>query len=112
MAERKETASEQAERDRFAQRALVASVIFVAIAALAVFLWYSVYVLFLLFAGVLLAIFLRALADLVSHYTRLSHRWSLAIVLVVLVLAGAAFWMLVAQSLVRQVGELSSDLPK
>ena len=54
---------------RFAHRALVASAIFVALAFLGLFLWYSVYVLFLLFAGVLLAILLRALAEIVSQFT-------------------------------------------
>src|SRR5688572_16054822 len=103
--------SEQADRDRFAYRAFVASAIFVAIFALFLFLWYSVYVLFLLFAGVLLAILLRALAEVVSHFTRLSHRWSLAVVLVVLVVAFSAFWYVAAGQVTEQFKELSAQLP-
>ena len=103
--------SEQADRDRFAYRAFVASAIFVAILGLFLFLWYSVYVLFLMFAGVLLAILLRALAEVVSHFTRLSHRWSLGIVLVVLVIALGGFWYLAAGQVTEQFKELSAALP-
>jgi predicted PurR-regulated permease PerM len=93
-----------------AHNMLVGSVLFVAVVALFLFLWYSVYVLFLLFAGVLLAILLRALAELVARFTRLSHRWSLVIVLVVLAAAMAGFWYFAAQSLVEQVVALSKSI--
>jgi predicted PurR-regulated permease PerM len=95
----------------FATKAAVASFIAVAVIALFLFVWYSVYVLFLLFAGVLVAILLRALAEVVARYTRLSHRWSLGIVLVVLAVALGAFWWFAASSLTEQVAELSKDLP-
>src|SRR5688572_11472924 len=108
----KPSKSEQADRDRFAYRAFVASAIFVAVVGLFLFLWYSVYVLFLLFAGVLLAILLRALAEVVSHFTRLSHRWSLAVVLVVLVVAFSAFWYVAAGQVTEQFKELSAQLPE
>lgn len=97
---------------RFAHRALVASAIFIALAFLGLFLWYSVYVFFLLFAGVLLAILLRTLADGVRHYTRLSHRWSLAIVLAVLLIALGLFWWFAASSLTGQFIALSKQLPQ
>lgn len=98
--------------DGFAHRALIGSLIFVAVVFLAIFLWYSVYVLFLIFAGVLVAILLRALADAVSHYSKLSHRWSLGVVLLALVLAGVIFWLLAAPSLTTQAERLSQELPQ
>ena len=96
--------------DRFAHKAVIGSIIAVAVAGLFLFLWYSVYVLFLLFAGVLLAILLRALAEVVSRVTGLSHRWSLAIVLVVLAVALSGFWYLAASSVTQQLAELSKQI--
>jgi predicted PurR-regulated permease PerM len=98
--------------DGFARRATVASAIFVAIVFFALFLWYSVYVLFLLFAGVLVAILLRALADVVARYTKLSHRWSLGIVLAVLAGLMVGLWFLAVPPLSRQAAALADTLPQ
>src|SRR3712207_2680503 len=105
-------ADRPASDDRFVHRAVIASSIFIAIAFLALFLWYSVYVLFLLFGGVLVAILLRALAEVVSHFTRLSHRWSLVIVLVVLAAAAVGFWFIAAPNLAREGAALAEKLPQ
>src|SRR5829696_8968955 len=101
-----------ADRDAFARRATVGSAIFVAVVFLALFLWYSVYVLFLVFAGVLVAIMLRAMADVVRRYTRLSHRWSLAIVLVVLAGLMVGLWFLAVPPLSKQAAALTERLPQ
>ena len=98
--------------DGFARRASVASAIFIAIVFVALFLWYSVYVLFLVFAGVLVAIMLRAMADVVRRYTRLSHRWSLAIVLVVLAGLLVGLWFLAVPPLSKQASALAEKLPE
>jgi predicted PurR-regulated permease PerM len=98
--------------DGFPRRATIASVIFVAIVFVALFLWYSVYVLFLVFAGVLVAIMLRAMADVVRRYTRLSHRWSLAIVLVVLAGLMVGLWFLAVPPLSKQASALAEKLPE
>jgi predicted PurR-regulated permease PerM len=98
--------------DGFARRAAVASAIFVALVFLALFLWYSVYVFFLLFAGVLVAILLRAMADVVRRYTRLSHRWSLAIVLVILAGLMVGLWFLAVPPLSKQAKALAEKLPE
>jgi predicted PurR-regulated permease PerM len=97
--------------DDFTRRAIVASVIAVSIAALAMFLWYAVYVLLLLFAGVLLAILLRALSDLVADRTRLSHRWALAVVLTALLVLFVGFVWLTAPQFNQQFRELGEKLP-
>ena len=98
--------------DRFAHRATLASAIFVAICFFALFLWYSVYVLFLLFAGVLVAILLRAMADVVARYTKLRHRASLAVVLVTLVALLVGLWFLAIPPLSKQAAELAETLPQ
>jgi predicted PurR-regulated permease PerM len=46
--------------------------------------WSAIEVLLLVFAGILLATVLRALADLLADYTPLSSGWSLLIVLLAL----------------------------
>jgi predicted PurR-regulated permease PerM len=97
---------------RFAHKALVASAIGASVITLFLFVWYSVYVLFLLFAGVLVAILLRALAELVTRFTALPHRASLAVVLVVLVAAIGGFWWFAASRLSAEFVELSKDLPQ
>ncbi len=105
-----QTAKDRASDNRFAHKAIIGSVIAVAVVGLFLFLWYSVYVLFLLFAGVLLAILLRALAEVVTRVTGLSHRWSLAIVLVVLFVGLSGFWYLAASSVTQQLSELSTSI--
>jgi predicted PurR-regulated permease PerM len=102
----------EAAPDSFARRATLASAIFVAFVFLALFLWYSVYVFFLLFAGVLLAIMLRAMADVVRRFTGLSHRWSLAIVLVVLAGLLVGLWFLAVPPLSKQAAALAEKLPE
>ncbi|CAN5300109.1 AI-2E family transporter [soil metagenome] len=74
---------------------------------------YAVFdVLLLVFAAVLLAIFLRGLADILSRYTNLSEGWSvLAVsVLLIAILAGAIAWL--APDVAVQVRHLREELPK
>src|SRR5690606_15011153 len=104
--------AEETRRFEFSHKVLIASGIAVTMAMLALFLWYAVYVLFLIFAGVLLAIFLRALSDLISQYTKLGHRWSLAIVLVVLLGGLTAMVWMMGQSIYNQVIEFADKLPQ
>jgi predicted PurR-regulated permease PerM len=83
----------------------------VLIGAVAYFLWRGAHVLLLAFAGVLLAVFLAALADWLSRHTRLSYRWSLAAVVLGLLLLGAGLGYLLWNRLSAQVGELTQTLP-
>jgi len=65
------------ESKRFAKRVFVAVMIIAAIAALA----YAISLLLLVFAGVLLAVMLRAAGTWLAEHSRLSNKWSMAIVL-------------------------------
>ncbi|KYF82462.1 hypothetical protein BE11_48745 [Sorangium cellulosum] len=66
----------------------------------------------LLFAGVLLAVFLRGIAGWLSRRAHLPGGWALAVTVVAIAaLLGAGVW-LIAPSLAAQVDELSQRLPE
>lgn len=73
--------------------------------------WYAVDVLLLVFAGVLVGVFLHGLSDPVSRHTGLHQRWSLLIVLFALGgLIALAVWLL-AGRVVTQANQLVNQLP-
>lgn len=91
---------------------LVSALLRVGLVALLMLLaWWLVDVLLLTFAGVLIAVFLRAPADWLSARTRLSPNLSIAAVFVVLLLVvgGAGFAM--APEIGRQFDEMTRQIP-
>jgi predicted PurR-regulated permease PerM len=95
----------------FVRRTLVVVGIVAAVAVLLLLVWYAADVLLLIFGGVLLAVLLRGAADLLSHYTRISPGWSLALVMLALVvLLGLGGW-LVAGEAAAQFDQLAETLP-
>lgn len=101
-----------AHRDSFARRVVVAVGITLAMLLVLLLLWYAVDVLMLVFAGVLLAIFLRGLSDTLCERTRLSGGWSLGIMCLALVgVIGLGGWSL-APSIAEQVDQLSDTVPQ
>jgi len=75
-------------------------------------LWLAFEVLWVVFAGILLGIFIRALSDPLARHTALSPGWALTLVLVVLMgLAGLACWGL-GPGLVDQVEQAFSAFPE
>jgi predicted PurR-regulated permease PerM len=78
---------------------------------LALLLWYSLHVLLVVFAGILVAVALVGMSNLVGEMTKLTHGWSLTIVLLVVtsVLAGVG-WILVPP-LIIQLSQLGEQLP-
>jgi predicted PurR-regulated permease PerM len=75
-------------------------------------LWYTVEVLLLVFAGVLLAIFLRGLSDALRRYTPVGGHSSLLVVLIMLLaIIGGGLWLLTPQISV-QIGQLTETLPR
>ena len=70
------------------------------------------FVIFIIFGGILFAIFLSALVDLVQRVTRLSRTWSLAfIVFVVIISIGAGGW-LTGSALGTQINRLIHRFPE
>jgi len=92
---------------------LVSALLRVGLIALLLYLgWWLVDVLLLTFAGVLIAVFLRAPADFLASRTRLSSNLSIAIVFVVLALALAGAGFAIAPKIGQQVDELTQQVPE
>lgn len=96
----------------FVHRVLIAVGIASIIVLMLLVLWAVVYVLLLAFAGILLAVFLRALTDGVRRISGFSDSWSFGIVLVGLIaVISASVWFLFPQ-VASQVDELRTTLPQ
>jgi predicted PurR-regulated permease PerM len=86
--------------------------IFAAVAAVAVLLWLLRDLILLLFAAVLFALLLRALADLVQRLTGLPSRGSFALALVAVIgIAAAAAWLF-GSEVRAQITQLAQLLPQ
>lgn len=98
------------QRATFARRVCVAVGIVTLAALLLALLWAATDVLLLLFAAILVACFLRGLANLFSQYTHVPIGWSLGLV-VTLLLAGITVAVsLLAPHVAGQVDDLSRGL--
>jgi predicted PurR-regulated permease PerM len=88
------------------------ALLYLAVTGLAVlFVWLTIKVDLVIFAGILLAICLRRCADGVSRLTRLPHGWALAVVLLLIVLSIAAIGWFFSQAITSQIAALSQQLP-
>lgn len=96
----------------FVRRALVVTGLVMAALIMLLFLWYAVDVLLLLFAAILLAVFLRGLSDWVSRRSLLREGWALAVVILSLLGILAAGAWLIAPDVAKQADELSESLPR
>jgi predicted PurR-regulated permease PerM len=99
------------EKRGFTEKMLIAVGVILAAILLILFIYYTIDVILLLFGAILLAIFLRGLADLLNRYTKLSEGLSVLLVslLLVLILGGAI--ALLAPSVAEQVRHLRQELP-
>lgn len=96
----------------FARRALIATGIAIGLGALAMFLWYSMYVLMLAFAAVLVGVLLRGAAEWVALKTGMRVGWGLAAVVLGLLAFFVVLGLFVAPSVVGQVENLADQLPQ
>jgi predicted PurR-regulated permease PerM len=97
---------------QFTQKVLVTIAVILAVVLVTVFVYFAIDVVLLFFGAVLLAIFLRGLADLVNRYTRLSEGMSVLVVsfLLLVVVIGGIF--LLAPSVGEQISHLRVEVPK
>jgi predicted PurR-regulated permease PerM len=96
---------------RYLRHLLLAVGLVLVVGLLVVIIWLSIKVWLSVFAGVLLAVFFRTLANWVTKATHLRGAWALAAVLLVLVgLATLGGW-LVAPKLSEQFTQLTQRLP-
>lgn len=96
----------------YAQRVLVAVGISAAILIVLLFVWLSTRVWLLTFAGILLAIFLRALSDPITRFTRLPPSLAVPLVFLIIVGLGVLAGWLVAPRISEQFIELRHRLPQ
>ncbi len=96
----------------FVRRAWAIVLILAAVVGTVLLLWVASQILLLLFAGILLAIFLHLVSGGVERLTHLNSGWALAVTILLLLglLAGAG-WLL-ATPVSEQMQQLSDQLPK
>ena len=98
-------------RQDFVRRVLIVIGIVVLSALILGLVWQGAEVILLIFAGFLLAIFLRSLSGFLSKYAPLTETWALTVVLMMMIgLIALGVWLL-SDSVQRQFEELSEQLP-
>jgi predicted PurR-regulated permease PerM len=100
------------ENRNFIKYVLIICVIVTLIILLVVATGYIVDILMLVFAAVLLAVFLRGLADLLSDYVKISEGKAVLLVSVILVVILAGSVALLAPSVTKQATHLREELPR
>lgn len=103
---------ERITRGEFFERLLITVGVITATVILFLLLWQSTGIILLIFAGIILGIFLRGIASFVSKHIKLSVNFSLILVLVVLTGAIILFFWLLMPSLQVQFDEISRQLPE
>jgi predicted PurR-regulated permease PerM len=99
-----------ASSDGFVHRVSIAVGIAAFAALLVLSIWAALDAVLIIFGGILLAVLLRGLGDLLSEHTGISQGWSLALVGVMLVaIIGAGAWYLSGE-IAGQFDELGSSL--
>lgn len=96
----------------YRRRALITTAIVLGSIILLYFLWQAMYVLMLIFAGALLAIFLHSLAMGLKRITKLADGWNLAIVVVLIIALSVLCVWIAAPRVSEQIDQLADTLPK
>lgn len=96
----------------FARRALIGGAIVIGMAALAMFLWYSLYVLLLAFAAVLVAVLLRGSAEWLAKRLHIGPGWGLGVVVLALVGSFVLLGVFAAPSVAEQGERLADQFPQ
>lgn len=98
--------------DRFTYRVLLSAGITVLVVFVVLWLWYVAEALLLVFVGILLAVFLRGLAELLSAHAPVSVGWALALVVLAFFSGtGAGLWLL-GPPIIDGINGLLDSLPQ
>jgi predicted PurR-regulated permease PerM len=98
--------------DSFTRRTLKAVGIVSAVVIGVLLLWSAVDVFLLIFAAILIAVFLYSLSSLICEHTPLPYRWSLATVILMIVgLSGLVTWLW-APRIISEATQLIDTLPQ
>jgi predicted PurR-regulated permease PerM len=95
----------------YTQKVLIAVTISVAALLLTAFVYYAADIIVLIFAGLLLAVFLSAPSELLAKYARISRTYALLIVLfsLMIIVIGGSYFM--GYTIYKQSREISQRLP-
>ena len=96
----------------FARRVLLAAGISVLTVLVLLFIYFAFNVLLLFFAAVLLAVFLRGLADLIGRFVKIGDTWRVLLVSVLLIAVLAGSVAILAPSVAEQARNLRVELPR
>jgi predicted PurR-regulated permease PerM len=96
----------------FKRRVLIGTLIVIALIVLFYFLFNAIYILLLIFAGVLLAVLLTTLSEALRTLIPMPHGLALAVVLITLVGASVLSGWLIAPRIAEQVEQLSQQIPE
>lgn len=105
----RQTAAAAVERSRLSFLHTVWAIAIAAVVLL--FLVATVQIDFVIFAGVLLGIFLNRVASLIGRHARLGYGWSLCATVLLIVVLAAGFGWLFAESVMSQADQLANQLP-
>ena len=83
----------------------------VVVLGLAYFLWRISGILLLLFAAVLLAVLLRAFAELIARHTPVAENWSLTVAIIVVAALVMAFLFMFGSQILGQISQVFEKLP-
>ncbi|MFN6964273.1 MAG: AI-2E family transporter [Pyrinomonadaceae bacterium] len=96
----------------FAERVLIVIGLVVLTLLVLVLIYFTFDVLLLIFAAVLLSIFLRGLGDVLGYVVKISEGWRVMIVAVFLLVTAAAAIVLLAPNVGSEIDHLRTDLPR
>lgn len=102
----------ETEGKAYGKKTLIQASVVAFVAVVIVLLWKAAEVFLLIFAGVLLAVFLHALSRWISQKTGLPEKWSLAAVLLTLTLVVAGSIWSIAPEVSSQMDQLTESIPK
>ncbi|MFO7537766.1 MAG: AI-2E family transporter [Chloroflexota bacterium] len=94
----------------FIRKAVIVIGLLVAATFLFLFVWQILDIFMLLFASILLTVFLTSISDIIRAYTPLSHRWALALTTIVLMVIMGIFSVWAAPSVIEQGSQLGTNL--
>ncbi len=104
---------DNAERPRtYVQKVMIAVAVCLVTVALAALLYFTFDVLLLLFAAILLAIFLRGVSDIVNSKLKMGDGWAVLFVSILLVAVLGGAIALLTPSVAEQIGKLRVTLPQ
>jgi predicted PurR-regulated permease PerM len=104
--------SAPADRWSYPQRVLLNAAAVLGVVAVIVIVWYAGQALLLVFAGVLVAVTVRAAADLLTRFTKMPQTFARAFVWLLIVGATVAFFMTLANRLAAEVDALRQQIPQ